>query len=321
LPNFAAIAGWKANAVRLPLNEASWLGLTVTYNDGSTASADPSGDYQATVIASVKAANAAGLYVILDLHWNAPGNFAPVTQNPFMDSDHSLDFWTSIANAFKDNPAVLFELFNEPYLHPASSDGDGVFPDNQNWNQAIRNGGITAMYYRSLNGRTSGSQVNEGYSWTVVGYQAALNAIRATGATNVVIMGGQGYDNDETWWTQYPPSDPLQQIALNYHAYESGWGYDPTGNSAEYTAAQSIAVLAGPKVPVIFTEMGAAVGNGVSTTYMTELTQLLDGEAWSGMAWTWNPWGGSNTLIQNITSYTPTPGEGTTYYAWTFNHK
>ncbi|MGC1524015.1 MAG: hypothetical protein WA803_20925, partial [Steroidobacteraceae bacterium] len=29
-PDFTKIAAWKANAVRLPLNEDSWLGLTVT---------------------------------------------------------------------------------------------------------------------------------------------------------------------------------------------------------------------------------------------------------------------------------------------------
>jgi len=214
----------------------------------------------------------------------------------------------------------MFELFNEPYLHPTSAGGDGVFPDGQNWNQAIRDGGISAQYYRSLNNVTSGSQVNVSYTWTIVGYQQALEAVRATGATNVVIMGGQGYDNDETWWSTNAPSDPLNQIVLNYHAYESGWGYDPTGNSSQYSAAQSLAVLASPGVPVIFTEMGAPVGNGASTTYITELEQLLDAQSWGGMAWTWNPWGGSDTLIQNISSYTPTQGEGTSYKAWLMNH-
>ena len=80
LPNWSLFGGtWKGNAVRIPLNAASWLGLT-TYTAnaqnaaswGSAVNADPQGNYKATVIAAVAAAQAAGMYVILDLHWSAP---------------------------------------------------------------------------------------------------------------------------------------------------------------------------------------------------------------------------------------------------------
>ena len=65
----------------------------------------------------VSAANAAAMYVILDLHWAAPGNTCPLLQTQMADSDHSLDFWTSIAQTYKSNPAVMFELFNEPFMN------------------------------------------------------------------------------------------------------------------------------------------------------------------------------------------------------------
>src|SRR3984885_14426577 len=45
-PNFPKIAAWKANAVRLPLNEDSWLGLTVTDQAGTTLALNGAG-YQA----------------------------------------------------------------------------------------------------------------------------------------------------------------------------------------------------------------------------------------------------------------------------------
>ena len=32
------------------------------------------------------------------------------------DADHAPDFWTSVANTFKNNSAVIFDLYNEPYL-------------------------------------------------------------------------------------------------------------------------------------------------------------------------------------------------------------
>ncbi len=36
-----------------------------------------------------------GIYVILDLHWNAPGTYVGKTQLPMADADHSIAFWTA----------------------------------------------------------------------------------------------------------------------------------------------------------------------------------------------------------------------------------
>ena len=136
-PDWDTIKSWGSNVVRLPLNEASWLGLTCvdvggvgqtvvngvkTQNKpGATIKADPGGNYQATVVSSVAGAAAAGLYVILDLHLSAPSNDCPTTQNAMADADHSVTFWTSVANTFKSSPSVIFELFNEPFLDMTTS--------------------------------------------------------------------------------------------------------------------------------------------------------------------------------------------------------
>lgn len=60
--------------------------------------------------------------VLLDLHWSAPGSQQANGQQPMADMDHSVNFWVSVAQTFKDNDKVIFELYNEPY------------PDNNNWN-------------------------------------------------------------------------------------------------------------------------------------------------------------------------------------------
>ena len=57
------------------------------------------------------------------------------------------------------------------------------------------------------------------YTYNTVGYQQAIDTIRATGATNVIICGGNDYDDDLTWWSQYPVSDPLNQLAAAVHQY------------------------------------------------------------------------------------------------------
>src|ERR1035441_586169 len=55
------------NVVPLPVNEDSWLGKSVTGMAGNVITLNGPA-YQAEVAATVKAANAAGLYVILHLH-------------------------------------------------------------------------------------------------------------------------------------------------------------------------------------------------------------------------------------------------------------
>ena len=89
----AAIVAWHTNAVRVPLNEDCWLGIN---------GADPalSGvHYRKAVKRFVGALNAAGLYVIIDLHWAAPGRILANQQWPMADANHAPAFWHSVGNA------------------------------------------------------------------------------------------------------------------------------------------------------------------------------------------------------------------------------
>ena len=70
--------------------------------------------YQQAIETWVADLNAAGLYAILDLHWTAPGTDDADGQRPMPD-DHSAAFWSSVASAFENNHAVVFDAFNEPY--------------------------------------------------------------------------------------------------------------------------------------------------------------------------------------------------------------
>ncbi|MFN8218168.1 MAG: cellulase family glycosylhydrolase [Solirubrobacterales bacterium] len=62
---------WHINAVRVPLNESCWLGL------GGIPAEFSGGAYRAAVRGYVDRLEAAGLYVILDLHWPRPAATAP----------------------------------------------------------------------------------------------------------------------------------------------------------------------------------------------------------------------------------------------------
>src|SRR6058998_1768775 len=105
----AAIASWKANAVRVPLNETCWLainGVNPAYSGANYARAIS--DYVARL-------NRAGLVVILELHWSAAGTAVALGQAPMPNRDHTLEFWRQVAAAYGGNNRVIFDLFNEPF--------------------------------------------------------------------------------------------------------------------------------------------------------------------------------------------------------------
>jgi len=65
--SIAAIAAWKTNAVRVPLNETCWLAIN------GVAPAYSGDNYRQAISDFVARLNRAGLIVILELHWSAAG--------------------------------------------------------------------------------------------------------------------------------------------------------------------------------------------------------------------------------------------------------
>jgi endoglucanase len=176
----AAMTSWQINAVRIPLNEDCWLGI-------NGAPARYSGArYRAAISAYVARLNHAGLYVVLDLHWSAPGGAQARGQMPMADYDHAPVFWSSVAQAFKANPAVLFELYNEPH-------------------------GISWQCWRD------GCVLPEG--WRTAGMQTLVDAVRSTGATQPIIATGLNSGNDLSSWLRYRPHDPSNQLVAGFHVY------------------------------------------------------------------------------------------------------
>jgi len=331
-PKWSLIKGWGANAVRLPLNEASWLGLScadlggssVTVNSGGQQvqdtpgqiiAADPGHNYQATVKQSVSDANAAGLYVILDLHWAAPDSngtpACPTVQNAMADADHSLNFWTSVANAFRGNPAVLFEPFNEPFVGESSLSSSDSQPV---WYYILNGGGTETTLL------ASGNPGSVTLNWTTAGYQQLLDAIRATGATNIVLTGTDSWTQTMTDWLQYAPKDPAGQLAAAWHPYSAApWGPAnqvvcpglPQCSAQEMSAVKAI-LAAG--YPVVATEFGDAITKtpGNAAPWASVLLPFADQNGISYLGWTWDVWTSatSDVLITDEAG-DPTYGFGT----------
>ena len=52
-----------------------------------------------------------GAYVILDLHWSDAGEWGKQIGQHVMPDPNSVPFWRDVATAYKNAPAVLFDLY------------------------------------------------------------------------------------------------------------------------------------------------------------------------------------------------------------------
>lgn len=209
-PSIAAISSWHANAVRVPLNEACWLG-----REGIKA--ELSGDaYRQAIRGYVDALHRAGLFVVLDLHWSAPGTEVPLKSPLMPNADHSPRFWRSVAEYFKDDPALVFDLFNEPR--------------EIDW-ACLRDGCTTP------------------YGWQAAGMQSLVDAVRSTGARQPVLVPGLNFANDLSQWLSFKPNDPARQLGASFHVYKGN-------NCRDIVCWEASVTPLTAHVPVVATELG-----------------------------------------------------------------
>lgn len=298
--SIAAILSWRANAVRIPLNEHCWLGI----DDGAPTPNYVGEVYRRTIESYARLLVANGIYVILDLHWSAPAGQNADRLQPMPNNSYSAEFWTSVANRFKDDGRVVFDLFNEPV--PNNNQND-VTDDaaRRSW-ECWRDGG-TASCDETLTLGTHSSAMSASQT---VGMQALVNAVRATGAANVILLGGIQWANT-LWssatrnWLTYRPADPLGNLAAAVHVYPGSWCVSVSCYGMEIAPIAS-------QVPVIAGELGILGCDTVNASWLSTLMSWLDGRNAGYLAWTWDiPHGGHDPCadVKLLLSYdgTPTP--------------
>ena len=262
----AAIKSWRTNAVRIPMNEDCWLGINGISPNLSGA------PYQQAIKDYVNLLNENGLYAILDLHWTAPATTKATGQMPMPDLDHAPTFWSQVASAFKGNDAVIFEPFNEPY--------PGVMQDSADSWTCWRDGGTC-----------------KGIAYETAGMQTLVDAIRATGATNAIALGGLQWSNLLSQWLAYKPNDPQNKIVAAWHMYS----FQPCDTPACF--GDTVGAVAA-QVPLIATEIGT---DTCDATFMNALMSWLDAHQTGYLAWRWDARPDDCTRIALITDYTGSP--------------
>lgn len=271
-----ALDEWKSNCIRLPIRENYWFGRDATQKDGGKA-------YRELVDNIVILAANRGAYTMLDLHrFRAP------------KAEH-VEFWRDVATKYKNHPAVIFELFNEPH--------------GTSW-EVWRNGGFVAEKAKAAdedNFLNAADKAKNANGFQSVGMQALVDAVRGTGAKNIVIAGGLDW--------AYDLSGVMKGFALD----EKG------GNGLMYATHiyagkrdwKGKVLAAAEKYPIMVSELGAntkkmsfipAEAQENAETWVPRVLGFIQQHKFNWTAFSLHP--ASAPVLISDWKYTPTPEWG-----------
>lgn len=188
----AMVHDWHMNTLRLPVS--NWLYAKYT------------ADYIGELDQVIHDANAAGLFVVLDLHDNIKAGSPYTSKDSTLPKTEDATFWKAIAAHYKANPMVMYDLYNEPI--------------ESNWDTWLHGGGTTS----------DGA--------TIVGFQDLVNAVRSTGSQQLIIVepgsaGGKGNNGgsgnnqttaaEEGGWATFPIDHAINDPNIMYslHVYQN----------------------------------------------------------------------------------------------------
>jgi hypothetical protein len=224
--------------------------------------------YRLIVDNAVEMAAARGAYVVLDLH-------------RFFTPDASCaKFWKDAAARYKNNPAVLFDIFNEPFGTP--------------W-EVWQKGGPVEVKEKDGTSRTV-----EG-----IGMQGLVDAVRATGARNIIVAGGLSWAFDLSGILKGYALDDKGGNGIMYATHFYNWH---TGWSAHFMSVAA-------KYPVLVGETGCdihkmdfipAANQENPYTWAPDVIGFIQKNHLNWTAWSFHP-GATPNLLLDMDKYTPTP--------------
>jgi len=279
-----AIRDWHVNVIRVPVSQDRWFGTAPEQHDQGVA-------YRALVQKVIDYIGDHGCYAIFDLHWNDAGVWGTQIGQHKMPDMNSVTFWRDAARTFRNNPAVIYDLYNEPH--------------DVTWD-VWKNGGMV---------HDGGPTVRAARDYQTPGMQALLNTVRNQGANNLVLCGGLDWAYDLSGFLKgYTLSDPDGNgVIYACHTYPI------KGDTVEVWYKKMMAAT--PKIPVIFSEFGSNAmprrpGAPAPTRpnrfgdpeWLPKTMQIFHDHHWSWVAWDFHPAAGP-TLISDW-NYTPTPSFG-----------
>ncbi|WP_269537128.1 glycoside hydrolase family 5 protein [Cerasicoccus fimbriatus] len=273
-----AIEDWNANVIRLPIKDEYWYGhgKPTTKSAGQT---DGGEAYRLTVDNVINSAANRGAYVVLDHH-----RYRAVKQ------EH-LPFWAELAERYKNHPAVLFDIINEPH--------------SISW-EVWRNGGFVSTEKNGADeaGFLSEEEKKSNQGFESPGMQQLVDTVRETGARNIIVAGGLSW--------AYDLSGILNGYALD----------DDTGNGIMYATHvynwkkgwQEAFLDAAKHYPILVGEVGADVNKMEwlpaniqedPYTWVPDMLGVIQAHKLNWTGWSFHAW--ATPVMISDWDYTPTP--------------
>jgi endoglucanase len=263
-----AIDDWNVNVIRLGVREHFWGGTGPYQRDGGAG-------YRQLVEDVVNLAGAHGVYVVIDLHrFRAP------------EPQHAA-FWRDVATRYKNHPAVLFELFNEPH--------------DISW-QVWRDGGFVSTEKKQTDALTENQDQLKGFE--SIGMQALVDTVREVGAKNIVIAGGLDWSYDLSGILKGYELDDRDGHGIVYSTHVYPWKSDWQGKFMEVAE----------KHPIFIGECGAPQErmsfipesrHEDPSTWVPDFLGLVQQHKYHWTAWSFHP--KASPVLLNDWTYEPTP--------------
>lgn len=233
--------------------------------------------YAAAVDQAVRWVTERGMLAVLDLHFGAP-TCSGAGANPMPDT-RSVNFWTSVATRYRNAPLVAFDLYNEPF---------GVSPE------VWLHGGPAVTV--------------QGRPYTAVGMQTLYDAVRGTGARNLVLVGGLARASMLPGTARVRGTDVVWAV----HAYNCDVPWRCSGPDSRWLLSRFDQV--GTQLPVVVSEFGFPAGRSADgTAFNAGVIAYAEARGWGWAAWAWDVHGTCLPLqyFNLLSPGTCGPGTGT----------
>ena len=257
-----AMASWRINSVRIPLNEDCWLGINGVKSELAGAT------YRNAIVSYVELLHRYGIYAHLALVFAAPGSYKATYQAGAPDADHAPAFWASLAATFKDDPNVILAPWGETIVNA----------------DCFLEGGTCEATFGPSNDR-----------YETAGMQQAVTVMRKAGYDGVIAIPGVDYANDLSEWLSHRPRDGRRQLIAEAHVYGKN-------TCATRACFNSTYLPVARRVPLIFGETGDTYdASSCGSSNVAQIIGWADAHGVGYEAWTWNTWGNCSALIRDFT--------------------
>ena len=244
---FQKPGSWHATVVRIPLGSAQWTGACPKL--ASTPAA-----YKASIDAEVKALTDQGIVALIDLHTSTAG-CTSIARHAMPDAPITQQFWSDVADRYRDNLLVAFELYNEPhYITDALwlNGTSGATMQDCDLNPPWSPSPVVRSQQQVLIAQCQSTAPK----YQAAGMQDLYDLVTARAPNHLVVVNGTGYASSPSSRPVHASAPNLVQAVHPYTCPTPGAACDVTTKAHANLEVLNGWLSVSSTMPVLVTEMG-----------------------------------------------------------------